>query len=144
MLFVSLVCPHFPLIARPEWYDLYPEDKVPLPALYDAAERQPDHPYIAAIRNCQVYDRSFDDVKLRRALAAYFGLVSFVDDNVGKLMRALEAAGLADDDAGALFERPRRQSRHAPAVGQIDDVRGSRRGADALRRAGCAAGVCLP
>jgi len=25
-LFVSLVCPHFPLIARPEWYDLYPED----------------------------------------------------------------------------------------------------------------------
>jgi choline-sulfatase len=94
-LFVSLVCPHFPLIARPEWYDLYPEDKMPVPALYEAAERQPDHPYIAAIRQCQVYDRSFDDVKLRRALAAYFGLVSFVDDNVGKLTRALEAAGLA-------------------------------------------------
>jgi choline-sulfatase len=94
-LFVSLVCPHFPLIARPEWYDLYPEDQVPLPALYDPAERQPDHPYIAAIRQCQIYDRSFDEVKLRRALAAYFGLVSFVDDNVGKLMRALEASGLA-------------------------------------------------
>ena len=96
VLFVSLVCPHFPLIARPEWYDLYPQDKVPVPALYEAAERQPDHPYIAAIRECQVYDRSFDDVKLRRALAAYFGLVSFVDDNVGKLLRALEATGLAD------------------------------------------------
>jgi choline-sulfatase len=94
-LFVSLVCPHFPLIARPEWYDLYPEDRVPLPALYEAAERQPDHPYIAAIRQCQVYDRSFDDVKLRRALAAYFGLVSFIDDNVGKLMHALAASGLA-------------------------------------------------
>ena len=96
VLFVSLVCPHFPLIARPEWYDLYPEDEVPLPALYEAAERQPDHPYIAAIRQCQIYDRSFDDVKLRRALAAYFGLVSFVDDNVGKLMRTLEVTGLAD------------------------------------------------
>jgi choline-sulfatase len=96
VLFVSLVCPHFPLIARPEWYDLYPEDQVPLPALYETAERQPDHPYIAAIRQCQVYDRSFDEVKLRRALAAYFGLVSFVDDNVGKLMRALQATGLAD------------------------------------------------
>ena len=34
-------------------------------------------------------------MKLRRALAAYFGLVSFVDDNVGKLLAALEAAGLA-------------------------------------------------
>jgi choline-sulfatase len=96
VLFVSLVCPHFPLSARPQWYDLYPEDKVPLPALYEAAERGPDHPYIAAIRQCQVYDRSFDDAKLRRALAAYFGLVSFVDDNVGKLVAALAATGLAE------------------------------------------------
>jgi choline-sulfatase len=28
-LFVSLVCPHFPLISRPEWYDLYPLEDVP-------------------------------------------------------------------------------------------------------------------
>ena len=96
VLFVSLVCPHFPLIARPEWYDLYPEDRVPRPALYEAAEREPDHPYIAAIRECQVYDKAFDETKLRRALAAYFGLVSFVDHNVGKLMDALAASGLAD------------------------------------------------
>ena len=33
---------------------------------------------------------------MRRAVAAYFGLVSFVDDNVGKLMRALAETGLAD------------------------------------------------
>src|SRR5204862_527323 len=72
VLFVALVCPHFPLIARPEWYGLYPEDEIPVPALYEAAERQPDHPYIAAIRECQVYDKSFDEVKLRRAVAAYF------------------------------------------------------------------------
>ncbi len=97
VLFVSLVCPHFPLIARPQWYDLYPEAEVPLPALYEAAERAPDHPYIAAIRECQIYDKAFDAVKLRRALAAYFGLVSFVDDNVGKLIGALVATGLADD-----------------------------------------------
>jgi choline-sulfatase len=49
-----------------------------------------------AIRECQIYDKGFDAVKLRRALAAYFGLVSFVDDNVGKLMGALAATGLAD------------------------------------------------
>ncbi len=96
VLFVSLVCPHFPLIARPEWYDRYPEDRVPLPALYEAAERGADHPYIAAIRECQVYDKGFDAVTLRRALAGYFGLVSFTDNNVGKLMDALAATGLAD------------------------------------------------
>src|SRR5258707_927352 len=41
VLFVSLVCPHFPLIARDEWYDLYPEAAVPWPALY-APEERPD------------------------------------------------------------------------------------------------------
>jgi choline-sulfatase len=94
VLFVSLVCPHFPLIARPEWYGLYPEDKLPEPALYAAHER-PDHPYIAAIRECMIYDEGFDETKRRRAIAAYFGLVSFVDHNVGRLLDALTATGLA-------------------------------------------------
>jgi len=95
-LFVSLVCPHFPLIARPEWYDLYPEDEVPVPALYDPRE-WPDHPYVRAIRECQVYQKGFDanPGSLGRALAAYFGMVSYVDHNVGRLVAALEATGLA-------------------------------------------------
>ena len=95
-LFVSLVCPHFPLIARPEWYDRYPEDKVPVPALYDPAE-WPDHPYVQAIRACQVYQKGFDanPGSLQRAIAAYFGMVSYVDHNVGRLVAALEQCGLA-------------------------------------------------
>jgi choline-sulfatase len=94
VLFVSLVCPHFPLIARPEWYDLYPEDEVPRPALYDPAQR-PNHPYVAAIRECQIFDKSFDEPKLRKAIAAYFGLVSFVDHNIGRMLNALEDTRLA-------------------------------------------------
>jgi choline-sulfatase len=94
VLFVSLVCPHFPLVARPEWFDLYPEDKVPTPAMYARHER-PDHPYVAAIRECMVYDKAFDETTRRRAIAAYFGMVSFLDANVGKLIDALDATGLA-------------------------------------------------
>jgi choline-sulfatase len=95
-LFVSLVCPHFPLIARREWYDLYPEDKVPMPALYDP-EQWPDHPYVRAIRECQIYQKGFAATpgSLQRALAAYFGLVSYVDHNVGRLVAALGATGLS-------------------------------------------------
>ena len=97
VLFVSLVCPHFPLISRPEWYNLYPEADVPWPALYDAADR-PHHPFIEAMRACQIYDQGFDDpAKVHKAIAAYFGMVSFVDDNVGKLMRVLADTGLQDD-----------------------------------------------
>jgi choline-sulfatase len=92
-LFVSFVCPHFPLIARQEWYSLYPEASVPRPALYDAAER-PDHPYVAALRECQIFDKGFDAQKLGKAIAAYFGLVSFIDHNVGRLLGVLEQTGL--------------------------------------------------
>jgi choline-sulfatase len=96
-LFVSLVCPHFPLIARPEWYNLYPEEQMPWPGLYSEAER-PNHPYVQAMRACQIYDQGFDDPrKVRRAIAAYYGLVSFVDHNVGRLVKALEDNGLSGD-----------------------------------------------
>lgn len=94
VLFVSLVCPHFPLIAPPEFYDLYPESEVALPPLYDAAGR-PTHPYYAAMRYCINYDKYFDEASIRRAVAGYLGLCSFVDSNVGKLMDALDLTGLA-------------------------------------------------
>ncbi len=93
VLFVSFVCPHFPLIARPEWYDLYPEADVPWPPLYEAHER-PTHPFIEAMRRVYTYDESFNETRVRRAIAAYFGLVSFMDHNVGRLLRALEETGL--------------------------------------------------
>jgi choline-sulfatase len=96
VLFVSLVCPHFPLIARSEWYDLYPLDQIPWPALY-APHQRPTHPYVAALRESQIYDKGFDEQKLRKAIAAYFGLVSFVDHNVGRLTSALDRLGLAGD-----------------------------------------------
>jgi len=95
MLFVSLVCPHFPLVARARWYNLYAEDKVPWPNLYANSER-PTHPYLEAMRACQIYDQGFEAPnKVRKAIAAYFGLVSFVDHNVGRLLKCLDDNDLA-------------------------------------------------
>ena len=97
-LFVSFVCPHFPLIAPPEFYYRYPLERVPLPKQYLEAER-PDHPYLRDYAACVAYDAGFkgDHDLVRRAIAAYLGLVSFMDENVGKVLRALEDAGLAAD-----------------------------------------------
>jgi choline-sulfatase len=94
-LFVSFVCPHFPLVAPPEFYERYPLDRIPLPKQYLPAER-PDHPYLRDYAACVGYDLGFDGdhAKVRRALAGYLGLVSFMDDNVGKVLRALADAGL--------------------------------------------------
>lgn len=93
-LYVGFVSPHFPLIAPPEFYDLYPEDRVPWPDMY-AAEARPRHPFIDAMRQCLCFDESFDPPMVRRAIAAYMGLVSFLDANVGQILRALEETGLA-------------------------------------------------
>jgi choline-sulfatase len=97
-LFVSFVCPHFPLIAPPEFYARYPLERIPLPKQYLPPER-PEHPYLRDYDACVAYDAGFggDLGKVRRAIAGYLGLVSFMDDNVGKVLRALAEAGLASD-----------------------------------------------
>jgi choline-sulfatase len=93
-LYVGFVSPHFPLIAPPEFYAMYPEDTVPWPDMYAAAER-PQHPFTDAMRKCLCYDESFDEPMVRRAIAAYMGLVSFLDSNVGQILQAVETAGLS-------------------------------------------------
>lgn len=93
-LYVGFVSPHFPLIAPAEFYDLYSEDKVPWPKMYDD---RPQHPFIDAMRKCLCFDEPFDERMVRRALTAYMGLVSFLDDNIGKILHALEESGLAHD-----------------------------------------------
>jgi choline-sulfatase len=93
-LYVGFVSPHFPLIAPPEFYSMYPEERVPWPMMYERAER-PRHPFIDAMRTCFVFDEPFDAPMVRRAVAAYMGLVSFMDDNVGRILRAIEDTGLA-------------------------------------------------
>ena len=96
VLFVSFVCPHFPLTAPPElYYPYYDDPALPRPKLYERHER-PRHPYLEDYRRSFNYDDYFDDDTVRRAIAGYYGLCSFLDENIGKVLRALEDAGLAD------------------------------------------------
>jgi choline-sulfatase len=97
VLFVSFVAPHFPLTAPPEHYYKYWNRELPMPKLY-ARESRPTHPYLEDYRNSFCYDDFFeseDDV--RKALSGYFGLVSYLDENIGKVLSALEDTGLARD-----------------------------------------------
>ena len=95
-LYIGFVSPHFPLIAPQEFYDLYPEERVPWPALY-AHDERPRHPFTDAMRKSMCFDEPFDAPMVRRAIAAYMGLVSFLDGNIGRILRAVENAGLAGD-----------------------------------------------
>lgn len=95
-MYVGFVAPHFPLIAPQEFYDLYPVDKVPFPDMYAQSER-PRHPFTDAMRKSMCYDDPFDEPMVRRAIAAYFGLTTFMDHNVGKILQALESLGMLDN-----------------------------------------------
>jgi choline-sulfatase len=95
VLFVSFVAPHFPLTAPPEHYYKYWNRDLPMPKLY-AREQRPRHPYLEDYRNSFCYDDYFESAKdVKRAIAGYFGLVSYVDENIGKVLKALEEAGLS-------------------------------------------------
>ncbi len=95
VLFVSFVSPHVPLTAPPEHYYRYACQYLPMPKLY-RREQRPDHPFLKDYSASFCYDEYFaSDKDVQRAIAGYFGLVSYLDENVGKVLRALEATGLA-------------------------------------------------
>lgn len=96
VLFVSFVSPHFPLTAPPEHFYRYYNRDLPVPKLYERSVR-PDHPYQNDYRSSFNYDDYFDAESLKKALAGYYGLCSFLDENVGKLLSTLDDLGLEND-----------------------------------------------
>ncbi|HEY4386590.1 MAG TPA: sulfatase-like hydrolase/transferase [Ktedonobacteraceae bacterium] len=94
-LFVSLTTPHHPLIAPQEFMDLYPLESVIFPRQYALSERS-KHPALEELRRVFSVNDEFDEATVRRAVAAYYALCSFMDAQVGKVLSALETSGLAD------------------------------------------------
>ena len=95
VLFVSFVAPHFPLTAPPEWYYEYIDQDLPMPKQYAKGSR-PQHPYLSDYAHCVDYDVHFRNMQeVKRAIAGYYGLVSAMDQNVGKVLGALAKADLA-------------------------------------------------
>ncbi len=89
VLFVSLVAPHFPLIAPQKFYDIYKDINL----MPKKPRENPEHPWHHAMRNCNIMD-NFTPEKTGIALASYYGLVSFVDNLVGDILQTLETLGL--------------------------------------------------
>lgn len=94
-LFVSLVCPHFPLIAPEEFYRMYDPNAMPLPKLYHDPDRV-THPALKQMQEYLNYDDFFDEEKVRVATASYYALVSFIDQLIGDILSVLKDTGQED------------------------------------------------
>ena len=94
--FVSLVSPHYPLTCPKAFYDMYDPALMDLPVGYED-RFSPDHEELRNLAGFFDYDRYFDDQKMREAKAAYYGLTSFMDHCVGRVLTALEKNGQAEN-----------------------------------------------
>jgi choline-sulfatase len=95
VLFVGFVAPHFPLIVPQRYLDLYPVRDIPLPKL-QPGDGYRQHPWVAAQRRHCDHDAALGtDERRRLAIACYLGLVSFMDEQVGRVLGALDRTGLA-------------------------------------------------
>ena len=95
-LFVSFTYPHFPLKAPEPFFNLHPPESLPLPVQW-RREEWPHHPAIDEMRRQQALEEPLDEPAVRRALQAYYGMVAFLDDQVGQVLRALEESGQAEN-----------------------------------------------
>lgn len=96
-LYVGLVAPHHPLLAPQEFYDLYPTDELPANKLHPR-DGYKQHPWLEKMAFAMVGEDGWEDEQERRqAIAAYYGLTSYMDHNVGRIVDALHASGQYDD-----------------------------------------------
>jgi len=97
ILYVGFVAPHFPLIAPEAFWNLYANLELPWPKAY-AQDARPRHPFIDRQRRSMCFDEGFTDhAMVKRALTGYLGLTSFMDDNVGRILAAVESLGLFEN-----------------------------------------------
>lgn len=91
--------PHTPFVATKKWFDLYPKERIKLPAV--PANDLEDIPPIALHIRPQNYGLSESD--LRDCVRGYWASVSCLDDQVGQLLATLERLKLSDNTIVVLF-----------------------------------------
>ena len=94
LLFLSLDLPHPPFVIGEPYWSMYRGKPMPEPLRRDGEVEA--HPIIATFRR-QRRSLPLDEQATRHHVqATYYGMVSFVDDQVGRVLDAVEQAGLLE------------------------------------------------
>ena len=86
--FVSFTYPHYPFMAPAEYVNRYDPDSLPLPINWREQDWS-DHPVLRWRQQRQSLDQPFSEEEIRKATAIYYGMVSFLDDQIGIVLDAL-------------------------------------------------------
>ncbi len=95
-LHLSYIKPHWPYIAPAPYHNMYSAKDVIEPNRNEA-EKSDAHPVIAAFREHEECQSFSDEEKRRHVIPAYMGLITEIDDNIGRLMTFLADSGRDKD-----------------------------------------------
>ncbi len=95
LAYVAYTAPHDPRMAPKEYADLYPPSKIRLPENF-----LPQHPFDNGelrIRDEQLAPWPRTPEVIRENIAAYYAMITHVDAQMGRVVKALEDSGQADN-----------------------------------------------
>ena len=97
-MFVGFPNPHIPFDAPEPYASMYDPRDVPLPETFgkELSNKPPQHPGYKRQGRRENYEE-LDEERLRRVISLYYGAISLVDDQVGKVMAALEEWGMLEN-----------------------------------------------
>jgi arylsulfatase A-like enzyme len=95
LLHVNFAAPHDPRMMPPGYQGRYDPKTIPLPENF-APQHPFDHGNIAG-RDEKLLAKPLDPDDVRRELACYYAVISHMDQQVGRICDALEAAGRKED-----------------------------------------------
>lgn len=97
--------PHVPCYATQKWFDLYPDESLVLPPVKD--DDREDTPRFSWYLHWRLPEPRLAWLKQhqqwRPLVRAYLASISFVDSQVGRVLDALDASGLADKTVVVLW-----------------------------------------
>ena len=95
---LSLLRPHPPWRAPEPYNRLYPPGELPSPRrAVDPEHEAAQHPFVAHAMERGYMRLSRDDEQLGKFRSGYYGLMTEVDDNLGRLFAALKRSGAWDE-----------------------------------------------
>ncbi|GFF90572.1 choline-sulfatase [Aspergillus lentulus] len=96
-LTVSMTHPHDPYAMTKEFWDMYEDVDIPLPKTPAIPQDQQD-PHSQRVLKCiDLWGKEIPEERIKAARRAYYAACTYVDTNVGKLLKVLENCGLRDD-----------------------------------------------
>ena len=96
-LVASFTHPHEPFLCTRDYWDRYSDDEIELPEVGPFEWSQLDEHSRRIYLHYNLRDAEQPAQLVRNARRAYYGSMSFVDDEIGRILDALESVGMADD-----------------------------------------------